>query len=371
MATKLSSTERVMAAISFREPDRVPVFFRYWPEFTRPWRQERPQAAAAHQDGRPAPDPAEYYGNDVYVATPDETPWPSRAAKIGRSGDYVVKRDGWGRVTGTREGSSFYDELELPLPDKHALDRLEFESPADDRRYEAALKRVRERQSGPNPPCIFIKVGGPYLRTSNLRGIEQWLVDIAEDPEFASALASKVTDHIIQVGLEMLRRTSLGHPVVGIYDDVGCNRGPMVSPASYERIFLPPMRRMIQTFKRAGARWIFMHTDGNVLPLLDGLVEAGLNVLDPVEPKAGMDVVALREKYGDCLAYSGGMDNAHILPRGADEEVRRHVLRVLGAGRGGGLIIGCHSIGHDVSVDRLEYVLTLIREHGGYPLQFG
>ena len=77
-----------------------------------------------------------------------------------------------------------------------------------------------------------------------------------------------------------------------------------------------------------------------------------------------MDVVKLRHKYGRSLAFLGGLDNAHILPRGSKAEVEAHVLHVLEAGQDGGLVIGSHSIGPDVSVERYELVRQLISERG-------
>ncbi len=75
-----------------------------------------------------------------------------------------------------------------------------------------------------------------------------------------------------------------------------------------------------------------------------------------VEPKAGMDVVRLRERYGRRLAMLGGLDNAHILPRGSDAGVVAHVERLLEVGYDGGLVVGGHSIGPDISVQRYELV---------------
>jgi hypothetical protein len=70
--------------------------------------------------------------------------------------------------------------------------------------------------------------------------------------------------------------------------------------------------------------------------------------------------VSLRQRYGRSLALLGGLDNAHILPGGNKAEIERHVLRVLEAGQDGGLVIGAHSIGPDVSVETYDYVHQLI-----------
>ena len=121
-------------------------------------------------------------------------------------------------------------------------------------------------------------------------------------------------------------------------------------------------------YREAGARFVMHHADGNVLSLLDMWVDAGIDAVNPVEYRCGMDAVELREKYGRSLALIGGLDNCDILPRGDRAEVREHVLHLLEAGQGGGYVIGPHSIGPDIGVDTMSYVLELLEEHSYYPL---
>ena len=94
--------------------------------------------------------------------------------------------------------------------------------------------------------CVFGKTGGPYLRSTYLRGEAEFLMDIAGDPGFARAIADKMADHLIAVGLEQLRRWELYETGIWIYDDMAYNRGPMFSPAQFEQVFLPAYRRMIR-----------------------------------------------------------------------------------------------------------------------------
>ena len=373
----MNPTERVMAALDFREPDRVPLFDSYWPEFGERWRQEngldRGDQATRH-DGYAVEDAdiLSHYEVDIHILAADESPWPSQAAELEHGDDYVIRRDGWGKVIREMVGGYYYDEIKMPLADKTDLDRIEFEPVSADHRYAKCLEYLERSRALANPPCIFAKVGGPYQRTGqNLRGVEQWLVDVVDDSGFAFSLASRVTDHLIAVGLESLRRFNCYHTGIWIYDDLAYNHGVMVGPRLYEKVFLPLMERMIQAFKAAGARKVILHSDGDLRSVLDGLLEAGLDGINPVEPKANMDVPSLRQRYGDRLALIGGVCNTHILPGGTDEEVRQHVLRILGAGEGGGLVIGSHSISPEISVARYDYFVSLVREYGRYPLRLG
>ncbi|HOQ27446.1 MAG TPA: uroporphyrinogen decarboxylase family protein [Armatimonadota bacterium] len=351
----MTSTERVLAAIAYQPPDRIPLFDSFWAEFVQRWRQEKGLDASADIEA--------YYGIDIAICVPDETPWPSQAAELERSETGVVTRDGWGAIHRTRSGAHFYQEAGVALADKRDPERLEFEAPEADARYAGFLRSLAHARAAGR--CPFAKTGGPYLRTMNLRGHEQWLVDIAEDPDYAAALAGRVTDHITAVGVEAIRRGNLQETGIWIYDDIASNLGPMVSPRTYERIFLPLMARMVAAYRAAGARYIVMHSDGNILPVLDMLVDAGIDAINPVEPKAGMDIVALRDRYAGRLAFIGGLDNAGILPSGNRELIREHVTRCIRAARDGGIVLGSHSIGPDIAVADYDYVVELIRSPSG------
>jgi uroporphyrinogen decarboxylase len=136
----------------------------------------------------------------------------------------------------------------------------------------------------------------------------------------------------------------------------------------YEEIFLPLIRRMVVAFRQAGARHVGFHSDGDIRPLLDGLVDAGIAILHPLEPRAGMDVVALRSRYGRRVAFVGGLCNSHILTFGTDHEVRRHVAHVLSIVENGGLGVGSHTISNDISPDRYSFLMKLLHEYAGRPL---
>lgn len=346
----MTSTERVLAAVKYKSVDSIPLFDDYWPEFIEKWR------FAKHAG--PEADIYSYYGVDITICFPDETPWPSRAETLGQEGAYTIRRDGWGVVRRTAPDRFFYQEVTVPLQEKSCPDLLEFESPTQDTRYISFLSNVDQARAAGR--CPFVKTGGPYLRTMNLRGIEQWLADLAEDPEYAAALAGRVTDHLIAVGVEGIRRSGLQDNGIWIYDDIACNLGLMVSPRTYERVFLPLMARMVAAYREAGALLVAMHSDGNILSVLDMLVDIGIDAVNPVEPKAGMDVIALREQYAGRLGFVGGLDNAHVLPSGDREQIRAHVLRCAAAAREGGIVLGSHSVGPDISIEDYDYAVSLI-----------
>lgn len=352
----MTSMQRVMTALDFRTPDRVPIApMAFWAEFAEKWR-------AKTGIEQPIED---WFGEDIFIAVGDETPYPSRAGEVGQQGEYRLQRDGWGQIKRSREGGAFFEQVEVAYHEDGSLRYGDFE-PAElasrYRRLDEQMGALKERY------CVFAKVGGPFIRTGFMRGEQQWLMDLAADPAMAGEMAMRTAHHLTAIGLEELRRWELQDTGVWIFDDMAATKGPLFSPATAERILAPAWSSMIESFKQAGAAKVILHSDGDVSPLLDIFIDVGFDGINPVETHTGLDPVKLRERYGDRLALLGGLDNRLILPRGDREEVRQHVLDVLAAGQDGGLAIGTHSIGPDVSVETIELVRELIIEHGQYPL---
>jgi uroporphyrinogen-III decarboxylase len=116
---------------------------------------------------------------------------------------------------------------------------------------------------------------------------------------------------------------------------------------------------------------VIYHGCGNVKRIFSDFIELGVDAYNPLEAKAGLDVVDLRREYGHDIAFCGNMDVQDWAHKSL-EELKGIVLRKLNAAKGGGLIFQSdHSVPSNVSGPRYEYVLNLVREHGTYPLQLG
>jgi len=349
----MTSEQRVLRAFNFELPDRVPLFDSYWAEFVNAWRGEKGLPRDANiQD---------HYGVDIRIAVGDETLAPSRAAVLEETSEHRIERDGWGQVKRVKKDGYFFEQLEPNVKSHADLDDLYADPPDMPSRYErldAAMPQLKQRYA------VFAKTGGPFIRTCFVRGDETFLMDMAADPDFAAALTMRVADHLIAIGCEELRRWELQDTGIWIYDDMASVNGPMFSPAAAERILAPCWSKMVAAYREAGATHVILHSDGNIEPILDILLDCGFEGINPVEYNAGLDALDLRERYGRRLILIGGLDNATILPRGDRAEVRDHVLRVLEAGRDGGLVLGTHSVGPDIAVATYDYVIELLREYG-------
>jgi uroporphyrinogen decarboxylase len=277
--------------------------------------------------------------------------------------------DQWGATIRTRQGAAFFETLDVPIPPGADIDRVEFDPPDLDLRYLRGKSTPEEveglLEQDWKKTCIFGKTGGPYLRTAFVRGTEQFLTDIASDPPLARALADKMAAHLAAVGVEQLRRWNLFETGIWIYDDMANNMGPMFSPESFERIFLPGYQHMIRTLKAAGARYVFLHSDGNVNPILDMLVDAGIDGLNPLEPRAGMDAVKLRKKYPR-LILVGGMDNTETFIHGPIAQIEADAKRIIDLGREGGLAIGTHSISPETPREHVLAYHRVCQRYGDF-----
>lgn len=351
----MTAKERVMTALNFQRPNRIPRFDNFWVEFK--------DKCVEELDLSKDVDLTDYFGVDITIAIADETPFPTKREIISESKGSKIERDSWGRVLRTTSDVYFYEELDVVIKEKKDLDNIVFDSPYLDSRYERFVKRanaLREKR------CVFCKTGGPYLRTTYLRGEKEFLMDIAGDPEFAKALADRMADHIIEIGKESLRRGNLYDTGLWIYDDMAYNDGTMMSPASFEKVFLPAYRRMVKAFRDAGAAKVILHSDGNIAPVLDMLIDAGIEGINPVEPRAGLHVPSLRKKYGEKLSLIGGMCNSLVLPNGDRAEIESAAEEIIEVGKDGGVVIGAHSIGPDVPVQNYMFYNETVVKKGDF-----
>lgn len=348
----MTSRERMMEALAFRQPDRIPRYLSFWPEYIEEWRRERGEGSDD--------DISRYYGVDMVVVAADEGAWPSKAETLKTEGDEVIQRSNWGVVQRSRRGAKFSEMIESGMPERVDPDGLQFEDPLLDSRYEQQAQQVEKHRE---ELAVFCKTGGPFLRAAFMRGEEDFLMDIAADPGWTKAFVERVADHITQVGVESIVRFRLQGTGIGIYDDVCTIASPIMGAQAYEKIFLPSLCKMVAAYKAAGASVVFTHCDGNVDDLLEMWVEAGIDAVHPLEARACMTPAELRERFGQKLAIIGGLDNCNILPRGDREEIRDHLLSLIELGRDGGLAISPHSIGEDISIETMEFVREFLDEH--------
>ncbi len=119
---------------------------------------------------------------------------------------------------------------------------------------------------------------------------------------------------------------------------MGTQRGLMFSPAQWRRFFKPGQKRMYDRIRAAG-KVVYLHSCGNVEPIVGELIDMGVNMLQPIQPEA-MDIFALKRQYGKHICFAGGVSTQQTLPYGTPDQVRSEVKRCIEVmGKGGGYVI--------------------------------
>jgi len=193
-----------------------------------------------------------------------------------------------------------------------------------------------------------IRGGGsePFLIYKSLRGQEQAFMDLILHPE----IVHYCLDRLFHLAYENTLRIYEAIPdrvmITYVAEDMGSQESLLFSPAQIHEFLIPRMKRVIDLAHSAGA-YVFHHSDGAIRPIIPAMIEAGIDVLNPIQWRCkGMEREGLKRDFGDRLVFHGGVDNQYTLAFGTVEEVRREVednLRILGAG-GGYILAPCHNI---------------------------
>jgi len=205
--------------------------------------------------------------------------------------------------------------------------------------------------------------GGWYLR-----GLEKLLIDMVENEELANYVLDIPFKYHLEVAKKLVR---MGVDMIWLGDDVGGQRSMLISPQFWRKYLKPRMSIICQELKEINSSLkIAYHSDGNIYPIIDELIEIGIDVLNPIQPKA-MDSVYLKKRYGDKLSFWGTLDEQYTLPFGSSEEVKREVLeRIKTIAPGGGFIISpCQHVQLDTPLENFMSFINTVKEYGKYPIR--
>lgn len=265
------------------------------------------------------------------------------------------------------EKAAYPEALNTPLRDcEDAEDILAYEywpSP-DDFDYDTAAefaKRARKDFYTLGPWVSFFEV---YC---GLRSQEEALVDLLCEPEIVTAALDKIE----AIQTEMMKRffDKAGDAVdmVFISDDMGSQTNLLMSPEAWEEHIGPRLKRWCD-FIHAEGKKVFYHSDGACEKLLPNLIEAGIDILNPIQHVCnGMDRRELKAKYGDRVLFHGGVENQKILPFGSVKDVAqetRTCLETLGGGNEGYICASCHIIQADSPLENVHAMINTVLESG-------
>ncbi len=287
---------------------------------------------------------------------PDGTPclMPAWAVPERADGEWVL-RSGSGRIIARMpEGVIYFEQAYYPFAENDDFDRLD-EAFAESM-WTAVASPPGPLAAGPDGARVLAE-GARRLRESTDRAIiglfggnllemgqffyrnDNFLMLLAGDPDRAHAFL----DRIVEIHLGNLERFlgAVGPhlDIVLFGDDLGMQRGPQISPRMYREFFQPREAAMWKRAKELGPHLkVMLHCCGGVRELLPGLIEAGLDAINPVQITCtGMDPAGLKREFGGRLTFwGGGCDTRDLLTRGTPDEVGAHVRRMMEIWRPGG-----------------------------------
>jgi uroporphyrinogen decarboxylase len=353
----MTSRERLLTAINHKTPDRVPLDI--GGSFatginSRAYRNlkdhleidTRTQIASQRSDVARVEDVVRVsLGIDTYPLLPGA---PDGSVVQFDNGSY---RDEWGVVRNRAEGGHYY-VTRPPLAMATISDLASYSWPdPDDPGWVRGLAEEAKRIRSETDYALVLSLPVGFGHQSQfLRGYDNWLMDCVSDTRFAEALMDRVLEIHTQVVERLLAEVGKLADVVLYADDVGFQDRPIMSPPMFHRIMAPRQKRYLEFVRARTDANILYHTCGSVYSLIPDFIDAGVDVLNPIQTRAaGMEPARLKREFGRDLAFWGGVDMQRLLPYGSPEEVSREVeelVNVLGAG-GGYVVCAANNIQAD------------------------
>lgn len=370
----MNSRERVTAALRHEEPDRIPLalggsaynihdkaykqllnylgFTDDWPAFredsfkTCNYLDERVQKAL------------DIDLRYIYQPTPD--------LLRTKSGEMV---NGWGLVI---EKVGGYSHTKPTLTEASIKDIESYVWP-DPKEYtptDEVLRKVRTYKEAGFP--VVARSVCPYgllEQAGQFRGMEQFMVDLLLDESFAQCLIDYIGNTIYSLTEAFLEKAG---EYIDIFelprDDYGSEAGPIISPNLFKKYFQPWYRKFVDLIKsKSPEAYVLAHSDGYIIPFISGYIEAGIDIIHPLQPGVGMDLANIKKEYGKDVCFIGGIDIQHALPAGPEAVKEEVKVRISELAEGGGYILApSNHIGPDVAPEAIIAMYETAKELGKY-----
>ena len=355
----MTSRERMQAALDRKPIDMLPIAISPWGATIERWRQE------GHL--RQGEDILEHFGQDMRSAgwLNSTVDLDFQPVTIKETDETILQLDGNGaKLRRHKLHDSTPEHIDFTVKDratweKHARPYLKG---FDSRRigvdgYRAVRDYARQRD-------LYFCWGGvaPFEQIHPLCGHEYMLIGMAMDPDWVKDMADTYADLTI-THLEVMFAEAGKPDGLFFYEDMGFKDRPFMSPTMYEQIIQPAHTRLFDFAHSIGCK-VIVHSCGYVEPLVPGLIEAGMDCLQAMEVKAGMHLPTLFDKFGDKIAFFGGIDVRTLISNDLakiDEELNKKITPVI-AGGGGYILHTDHSEPPTINYETMRYFIDRGRE---------
>ncbi|HOK66534.1 MAG TPA: uroporphyrinogen decarboxylase family protein [Anaerohalosphaeraceae bacterium] len=377
-ADTLRKLERMRKTLRHEEPDRVPISDFFWGSFIRRWREELKLPDDAN--------PYFYYDLDRIVTTPNMDPWIRPFETLKETEKEVVVKTGFGAILRKKFDAPMPEFIDFETDTIEKLEAAQFDDPYDKKRYFSAgdnqIAGVGDGFERNSPPWIEtvrslwpdFPVFGSIIECNEcltrLIGVENSMLWIGLYPERMGNIINRIGQFYLDCAKAQIAAAKGLLDGFVIWGDVAYRRNLFFSPEYWRRYFKPWVKA-IADYAHQNNLMVIYHGCGNINSILADFIEIGIDALNPLEAKAGLDAVQLRRQYGHRLGICGNSD-IQIWESGDRQQIRREVLRKLNAAKGGGYIFQSdHSVSGAVSGKTYDFIVNLVRQYGQYPLRLG
>lgn len=335
MAT-MTSRERVKRALNHQEVDRIPVDFGGTVVTCLDYHAHRRLKKFFGLDDGDDP----IIDHSMGTVAPDERLMRRFGSDFRRVAMNVIPprieggvfENGFGNKLKRADPHLYYDTIYFPLRDADVsqLDTMLTPDPDNPSLYEGLGERAKALYEGTDYAIVAdFGVPGFYETSQKLRGYENLACDLLTDTEFVRALYDRLLELQKRFFKNYLGQVGKYVQVIGYADDLGMQDRPQISPALYREVVMPYHRAIFKYIHELADVKILLHSCGAIRPMIDSLVEAGVDILNPLQTRArGMVPVELRAEFGGKVCFWGGVDEQEVLPRGTVDEVKREVARL-------------------------------------------
>lgn len=374
----IAKLERMNKTLRHEESDRVPVSDFFWGSFLDRWKKELN-----------LPDDTDiytYYNLDWIVTIPNMDPHIKSFEILEQDNEQVIVKTGFEATIRKKFNDPMPAYLSFDTDTIEKMDTFEFDDPWSDRRYfksgdnqiagvgdgfvrnsDAWIDGVKSLY--PNFP-VYGSVCEGHEELWRIIGSNNVLLWIGLYPDELARFIDRVNEFNLEVTKAQIKAADGLLDGMVIWGDVAYRKDMLFSPDFWRKHFKPGLKAMIDVCHENGLPVIY-HGCGNVNKIFEDYIEIGVDAFNPLEAKAELDVVDLRRKYGHRIGFCGNMDVLEWANT-SFEDLKKIVLRKLNAAKGGGYIFQSdHSVPSNVSGERYEYVVKLVREYGTYPLDLG
>lgn len=352
----MTSRERVKKALRREKADRPASSLRCTPEV---W-----EALEKYFEVETPVDVLDRLDIDMrWVTVPFIGPKESSTPTLGGEG-----YDMWGcyNKATTNEFNTYFEITYHPLAKCETAEQvMEHKWPSLDWWDYSKIKESIRANKKKDDRAIMYFAGGAFETPWYMRGMEQFFVDMAENPEIVDAICTKVQEYYYGRAMRVLEAADGEIDIIGSGGDIGGQECLMMHPDTWRELIKPHSAGLITPFKKMGLG-TFYHSCGSCHQVVDDLIEIGLDLLDPIQVTAGgMQPESLFPRFGDRISFHGAIDEVELLPHATPQEVYDETTRIISilGGNGGYVVSPSHQVQGDTSVENVLAIYQAVKDY--------